>query len=92
MTDPDLATAIKAAVARQGKQANIATQLRWTESKVSEVQAPLLKPDMEIYLKTIQMKVVPEDMVCVDKKTLEAVIAFLHIAVPGLTLNQLLGK
>lgn len=83
----DIANVIDAAMSGR-KQSALAADLGWPESKVSEVKAAL-KKDGSVYLKQINLKVVPEDMVCVSKKKLETLVAFLQMAVPGLSLNQL---
>lgn len=81
------AEAIDAALSRL-KQSNVAAELNWPESKVSELKKQLQK-DGSVFLKHLNLMVVPDHLVCVDPKKLETMIAILQIAMPGLTINQL---
>lgn len=89
MNNSDQSDAIDAAIARRGKQASIAAELGWPESDVSEVKTFLKKKGV-VFLKGINMKVVPEDMVCVKKEKLQMLLGAVQVAMPALTVDQLL--
>lgn len=84
---PSTADVIDAALSRT-KQCVLASELDWPESKVSDLKKQL-KQDGAVFLKHLNLRVVPDHLVCVDSKKLETMIAILQIAMPGLTINQL---
>lgn len=86
-TQPSTADVIDAAISRT-KQSTLASELDWPESKVSELKNQL-KRDGAVFLQHLNLRVVPDHLVCVDSKKLETMIAILQIAMPGLTINQL---
>jgi short subunit dehydrogenase-like uncharacterized protein len=89
MSNENNTATIDAALTRRGKQADIAQELRWPESKVSEVKAALRK-DGAVLLDNIGLKVVPRDMVCVSQQKLELLLGALRMAIPSVTVDQLL--
>jgi len=81
------ADAIDAAIGRR-KQAAIALELDWPESKVSEVKTKL-KQDGAILLAALGLRIVPADLECYDPRKVDVIVEALKVAAQSLTSNQL---
>lgn len=85
-SSPDAAPAgdvIDAALSRR-KQSQLALELNWPESKVSEFKSKL-KSDGAVFLKALGLKIVPEDLEVYDAHSVHTMVEAFKIAVRGMT-------
>ena len=80
---PPAGDVIDAALSRR-KQSQLALELNWPESKVSEVKTKLQR-DGVMFLKALGLKVVPEDLEHYDAQGVNTMLAALKIAMRDIT-------
>lgn len=78
---------IEAALSRR-KQSQIAMELNWPESKVSELKTKLQR-DGVMFLKALGLKIVPEDLEHYDPEGVSTLIEVLKLTVREMTPNAL---
>lgn len=81
------ADAIDAALLRR-KQSDLAHELGWPESKVSEIKAKL-RQDGAIFLEALGLKVVPVDLEHFDPRKIDVIVEALKVTAQSLTSKQL---
>lgn len=74
---------IELALSRR-KQSQIALELNWPESKVSELKSKLQR-DGVMFLKALGLKIVPEDLEHYDSHSVHTMLEALKIAARDLT-------